>query len=195
MSREDDKENEVHAVATHLRPLPNPASQLEELFREHYDLVFRTAFRITGSAVDAEDVLQTIFLRLARRDGGLDLSPSPAAYLHRAAVNAALDTVRGRARERRVDIDEEGAVIPASAAASPEALHASSELHHQIRQSVSRLSPKAAEIFVLRYLEGYDNGEIAELMGTSKMVVTVLLHRARGRVRKDVGEFLGRNHE
>jgi RNA polymerase sigma-70 factor, ECF subfamily len=195
MSREDDKENEVHAVATHLRPIPKPADQLEGLFREHYDLVFRTAFRITGSAVDAEDVLQTIFLRLARRDSGLDLAPSPAAYLHRAAVNAALDTVRSRARERRVDIDEEGAAIPASAAASPEALHASRELHDQIRRSVSRLSPKAAEIFVLRYLEGYDNGEIAELVGTSKMVVTVLLHRARGRVRKDVGEFLGRNHE
>ena len=195
MGREDDKETEVHAVATHIRPIPNQADQLDTLFREHYDLVFRTAYRITGNAGDAEDVLQTIFLRLARREGTLDLAPSPASYLHRAAVNAALDVVRSRSRERRVDIDEADVVLPAHTANSPEALHESRELHDQIRRSVSRLSPKAAEIFVLKYLEGYDNGEIAEVVGSSKMVVTVLLHRARGRVRKDVGEFLGRNHE
>src|SRR5262249_22092709 len=106
MGSDDDKENAVHAVASHLGPLPAPAGQLDMLFREHYDRVFRTAYRITGSAVDAEDVSQTIFLRLAKRDGSLDLAPSPGGYLHRAAVNAALDLVRARTRERAVPIDE-----------------------------------------------------------------------------------------
>src|SRR5712671_563319 len=41
-------------------------SPLEILFRQHADRVFRTASRVTGSAADAEDVLQTVFLRLAR---------------------------------------------------------------------------------------------------------------------------------
>lgn len=195
MSREDDKENAVQAVAKHIRPLPSHGDQLDALFREHYDMVFRTAYRITGSSDDAEDVLQTVFLRLARRERGLDLSPSPGGYLHRAAVNAALDVVRSRTRERAVTIDEAEALGRLLGDASPETLHQRRELHDIIRNSVSKLNPKAAEIFVLRYLEGYDNDEIAELFGTSRMVVAVLLHRARVRVRKDLSTILGRHHE
>ena len=42
-------------------------AQLERLYREHHARVFRAAYRVTGDATDAEDVLQTVFLRLARR--------------------------------------------------------------------------------------------------------------------------------
>jgi RNA polymerase sigma-70 factor (ECF subfamily) len=189
MSSDDDKENAVHAVATHLRPLPSPIDRLDELYRAHHDLVFRTAYRVTGTAVDAEDVLQTVFLRLARRDDPLDLAPSPAAYLRRAALNAALDVVRGRTRERGVALEE----VSLAGSVSPESLHESREVQDHLRRAVARLKPKAAELFVLRYFEGYSNDEIAETLGMSKMVVGVLLHRARARVRKDLGEFLGRH--
>ena len=42
------------------------SDSLEGLFERHHDRVFRTAHRVTGSAADAEDVLQTVFLRVAR---------------------------------------------------------------------------------------------------------------------------------
>ena len=51
------------------RPLPE---DFERTFREHHDLVYRAAYRITGNAEDAEDALQTLFLRLLRRERGLD---------------------------------------------------------------------------------------------------------------------------
>ena len=74
---------------------------LARVFREHHERVFRAAYRITGNAADAEDVTQVVFLRLARREAGAPaLSDSPGAYLHRAAVNAALDVVRGRQAAR-----------------------------------------------------------------------------------------------
>jgi RNA polymerase sigma-70 factor (ECF subfamily) len=189
MDSDDEKENAVHAVASHLKPLPGPADRLDALFREHYNLVYRTAYRITGRPDEAEDVLQTIFLRLARREGDLDLTPSPGSYLHRAAVNAALDVVRGRARERAVAIDE----VTLAGSLDPETLHESREIHDFIRRAVARLNPKAAELFILRYFEGYGNDEIAQMLGMSKMVVNVLLHRARTRVRKDLGELVGRH--
>src|SRR3954470_15913197 len=105
MVSDDEKENGIYAVVSHLIPLPGPIDRLDELFREHHDLVFRTAYRVTGSPADAEDVLQTVFLRLARR-AEVDLAPSPASYLHRAAINAALDLVRGRATAKAVALDE-----------------------------------------------------------------------------------------
>ena len=68
------------------QPLEGPPGALEALFREHHGAVYRAAYRITGNAMDAEDVLQTVFTRLLRREEQPDLSESAGSYLHRAAV-------------------------------------------------------------------------------------------------------------
>jgi RNA polymerase sigma factor, sigma-70 family len=174
-------------------PPPDPAPvsmrDLEGLFREHHDRVFRAAHRLTGSVVDAEDVLQTVFLRLSRR-GDVNLEPNPGSYLHRAAINAALDLLRQRARTESIPIDDVAPVLAANPRFSPELQQRNRELRDCLRRAISKLGEKSAEMFVLKYYEGYDNVEIARLMGTSAMVVGVLLHRARARVKKEVGDFL-----
>src|SRR5262245_65746262 len=68
--------------------------EFEDIFREHYDLVHGTAFGVTGRREDAEDVVQTVFLRLLRREMPGEIQKNPKAYLYRAAVN--------RSEERRV---------------------------------------------------------------------------------------------
>jgi RNA polymerase sigma-70 factor (ECF subfamily) len=167
---------------------------LAVLFREHHKAIFRIAYRITGSRSDAEDVLQTIFLRLTpnRRD----LSPNPEGYLHRAAVNASLDLIRRRARANfvafdAIDFDQS----PKLAHPSPEDDLADIELRELIRQAVAKLEGRAATAFALRYFEGYDNARIAQILGTSQMVVAVTLHRARTRLRKEIGNYLEKHHE
>jgi DNA-directed RNA polymerase specialized sigma24 family protein len=83
----------VLATATHLKALPGPADELESLFRDHSDRVLRAAYRITGSAVDAEDVLQTILSETGPTPGGRNARTQSGELLHRAAVNASLDLV------------------------------------------------------------------------------------------------------
>jgi RNA polymerase sigma-70 factor, ECF subfamily len=166
-------------------------AMLERLFKEHHDRVFRAAYRITGSVMDAEDVLQTIFLRLSRRNDVIDLEPSPASYLHRAAVNASLDLMRQRARAESVPLDDVASGLAASARINPELQSRDSELRASLRRAIAKLGEKSGEMFVLKYFEGYNNTEIAEMMGASAMVVGVLLHRARTRVKKEVGDFIG----
>ena len=72
------------------------------MFRAHHGLVFRTAYRITGNAADAEDVSQTVFLRLFRREH--DALENEESYLRRAAINAALDVIRSRQSDRTVEL-------------------------------------------------------------------------------------------
>src|SRR6185436_5031488 len=72
--------------------------ELEEIFREHYKLVYRTAYSVTGSAEDAEDVLQSLFLRFVGRGFPSDLRKNPKGYLYRAAFNQSLNVVRSRKR-------------------------------------------------------------------------------------------------
>ena len=182
-----------------LKPLrlvtEQPPSELETLFQEHHGRVFRTAQRITGSAADAEDVLQTVFLRLIKGQDDYDWSKNPEAYLSRAAINASLDLMRSRSRAKLVEpgsVELEGLE---SRQQNPEAEHADRELQMLIRQAVASLGKTAGEMFVLRYYEGYDNQEIAQLLDTSQMVVGVVLQRARTRLRKEIGHFLEKHHE
>jgi len=189
------KENDVQSVAAttaRLRAVPaaQGAGELERLFRDHHEQVFRAAYRITGSVTDAEDVLQTIFLRLASNAETPDLA-NPAGYLHRAAINAALDIVRGRGRARLVSFDSvESAQELNSPNPGPEEEHDDRELRALLRHAIAKLGERAATVFALRYFEGYDNNRIAELLGTSPTVVAVTLHRARARLRREIGQFL-----
>ena len=182
-----------------LKPLrlvtEQPPSELEKLFQAHHARVFRTAHRITGSAADAEDVLQTVFLRLVKGREDYDLSQNPEAYLSRAAINASLDLLRGRTRSKSVALDDVDAEALASKFKNPESEHADRELQILVRQAVSRLGKTAGEMFVLRYYEGFDNKEIAGFLKTSPLVVGVVLHRARTRLRKEIGHYLEKHYE
>lgn len=182
----------VQAAAYDRPPLESPpVGALETLFREHHGAVYRAAYRITGNAMDAEDVLQTVFTRLLRREEQPDLSESAGSYLHRAAVNAALDLMRRRKRARRVDLDEVGETLVDVSDIGPERSRGNQELKDRLREAMSRLSPRQAEIFTLRYLEGLGNLEIAKMMGASQTSIAVLLHRARHRLQKELGSLQG----
>lgn len=168
-------------------------TDLESLFQQHHDRVFRAAWRVTGSPADAEDVLQTVFLRMARGSQSTTILENPESYFTRAAVNASLDLLRARKRSIAVaidDIENRAAPIELVTARNPESNQQDSELRDLIRQAVSRLGPTAGQMFALRYFEGYDNGEIGKLMNTSALVVGVTLHRARMRLRKEIGSYL-----
>lgn len=180
------------ATATLQTMSAETTSPLETLFQQHHDRVFRTAYRVTGSAADAEDVLQTVFLRLARGSEALPVPDNPESYFGRAAVNASLDLLRARKRSRAVPIDdvESGVAIELVSRRNPEAGHEDRELRNLIREAVAKLGPTAGQMFALRYFEGYDNGEIATMMKTSALVVGVTLHRARARLRKEIGSYL-----
>ena len=182
----------VQAAAYDRQPLESPpGGALEQLFREHHGAVYRAAFRITGNAMDAEDVLQTVFTRLLRREEQPDLSESAGSYLHRAAVNAALDLMRRRKRSRKVDLDEVGESLVDVSDVGPERARGSQELKAKLREAMGRLSPRQAEIFTLRYLEGLGNLEIAKMLGASQTSIAVLLHRARHRLQKELGSLQG----
>jgi RNA polymerase sigma-70 factor (ECF subfamily) len=177
----------VDQHATH----PAPSGNLERIFHDHHSRVFAAAFRVTGSAQDAEDVVQTVFLRLLRRQGELDLSPSPGSYLHRASVNASLDLLRARSRSGSIPMDDLDVLPTDRADTNPDRRQEDREVRRGVRQALLTLSPKNAEIFALRFLEGLPNREIATSYGMTQTAVGVALHRARHQVKKELNSFLG----
>jgi RNA polymerase sigma-70 factor, ECF subfamily len=168
---------------------PAGDTELGQLFEEQHGRIFRAALRILGDAAEAEDVLQTVFLRIVRREHPPEAVGNLDSYLYRTAINAALDLIRSRWRASTVPLGESAAVEPRAVegSAGTEAY----EIRNWLRGALGTLSARQAEMFVLRYLEGYDNREIAQMLGTSQAVVAVSLFRARGQLQKEMRKLAG----
>jgi RNA polymerase sigma-70 factor (ECF subfamily) len=168
-------------VALRERPDIAIPGELARTFQTHHGLVFRTAYRITGNAADAEDVLQTIFLRLLRRDPTAEPLDNQESYLRRAAINVSLDLVRSRQEDRTVPLMD----VP-SDPIHPDA----GELKAALRRALARLGPRSAEVFSLRFFEDLSNQQIARMLGISRVLVAVIVHRARQQLRRELGSYL-----
>ena len=134
---------------------------------------------MTGNAADAEDVLQQVFLRLLRRGNAAEPLENQESYLRRAAINLSLDAIRNRQNDRSIPLDE----------APP--LHSvrdqnQSELQDTLRRALATLTGRAAEVFALRYFEGYKNQEIAKMLGITQVQVAVLLFRTRKQLQHEI---------
>jgi RNA polymerase sigma-70 factor (ECF subfamily) len=160
--------------------------EFEDLFQDHYVLVYRTAYGITGRVEDAEDVVQTIFLRLLQPERPREWLKNPKGYLYRAAVNLSLSNVKVRRRREQSHVSEELAdAVPTRASTRAE------ELHRKLYGAIAELNPKVASIVLLRYLHNYSDAEIAKVLGTSRSVIAVTLYRARTRLKKLLATSLG----
>jgi RNA polymerase sigma-70 factor (ECF subfamily) len=155
------------------------AREFEEIFREHCQFVYRTAYSVTGNRPDAEDVLQNIFLKLLQREFPPDLKQTPRAYLYRAAVNVSLNVVRSRKSQRLsgdVELLEAITTVPM---ADPE-----EDVQRSLVDAIAKLKPSAVEILILRYSHGYSDAQIGRMLGKSRGTIAVTLYRARARLRK-----------
>jgi RNA polymerase sigma-70 factor (ECF subfamily) len=155
------------------------AQEFDELFRAHYSLIFNTAYSVTGSAEDAEDVAQTIFMRLYRRGVPPGFTHNPKGYLYRAAVNGSLNAVRSR--RRHVFTGDEQRL---EAAAEARRLSPQSDIQGRLIDAMAQLNPGAVEMLILRYEHNYSDAEIGKLLGKSRGVIAVTLFRARARLKK-----------
>ena len=187
----------MQAALKPLRLVTNqPPSELETLFQAHHGRVFRTAQRITGSAADAEDVLQTVFLRLDQGPGRLRLvTKSRGLSFPRGHKRFARSVAESHAVESpSLSTTSTSIRLPAVSGVLKPFMPIAS-CRHWFARLLRDLGKTAGEMFVLRYYEGFDNKEIAALMKTSPLVVGVVLHRARTKLRKEIGHYLEKHHE
>ena len=160
-----------------LMPSTTPVAGFAELYDRHYEAVFRAALRVTGNPADAEDVLQTVFLRVLAQGGNVEDVALPAAYFRRAAVNAAVDVLRRR--ELRADSVYDDSA-PHAAVQSPLLLK------ERLRRAIAALDSEDASLFLLRHVEGLSIEELAGMFGMEKNNVAVRLHRIRLRLQAEM---------
>ena len=158
-------------------PSTAPVAGFAEPYERHYEAVFRAALRVTGNPADAEDVLQTVFLRAMAQGGGVLDVALPAAYFRRAAVNAAVDVLRRRELRAESVYDTEA---PHAAVQAPVLLK------ERLRRALGILDRDDASLFLLRHVEGLSIDELAAMFQLEKNNVSVRLHRIRVRLQAEM---------
>ena len=160
-----------------LMPSTTPVAGFAELYERHYEAVFRAALRVTGNPADAEDVLQTVFLRVMARGRDVTDVETPGAYFRRAAVNAAVDVLRRREFRAESAYDQQ----TPHAVVQPSLL-----LKERLRRAIAVLDSEDASLFLLRFVEGLSIEELSGLFEIQKNNVTVRLHRIRHRLQVEM---------
>jgi RNA polymerase sigma-70 factor (ECF subfamily) len=158
------------------------AGAFEELYRAHAGRLYSLILRMTGSAHDAEDLLQDVFLTAHRKLAGFRGESALGTWLYRMAVNHSLDFLRGRQLRmaRATDsLDEEGAAEPMDA--GPVVPAAVTKL--DLERAIATLPDGCRTAFVLHDVEGLEHKEIATLLGVSEGTSKSQVHKARMKLR------------
>ena len=153
------------------------------IIEEHGPAVWQTAYRLLGNRADAADCFQETFvsaLQFSRRRRVRNFS----ALLKRLATARAID--RLRRRFRRANLCSALADAPDAPSTNPGPVQAAQqkELTDGLRESLSKLAPREAEAFCLRYLNDMSYRQIADELGVTTNAAGVLLHRARAKLRE-----------
>jgi RNA polymerase sigma-70 factor (ECF subfamily) len=169
--------------------------EFDELVYRYYQQAYNIAYRLTGNAADAEDLVQEAFLRAYRFFDRYDRSMPFMNWFNRILTNLYIDEYRRRGRLRTVSIDEvystedgdEGTTmdIPDSAP-NPLERALSNEYREAIHEALQHLSPEFRVAVVLADLEGYSYEEIAEITKTSIGTVRSRIHRGRKQLRDQI---------
>ena len=161
------------------------------LVERHSRAIYRAAYRITGNAADADDVVQEAFLRAYRAAGSFDARASYTTWLHRIAINCALDLIDSRKRrDQRINDDHDLSLI-ATHDASPDRIVLGSEMQRAIAAAMSGLTGNERTAFVLRHFEGMPLEEIGQILGTRLNATKNTVFRAVKKLRQQLQPFTG----
>jgi RNA polymerase sigma-70 factor, ECF subfamily len=162
------------------------AAAFEELYRTHAGRLYALALRMVGSAQEAEDLLQEMFLHAHRKLATFRGESSLGTWLYRLGMNQCLDHVRGKhARMDRATESFDGADAAEPAAprpSTPDAIH-----RLDLERAISRLPEGCRAAFLLHDVEGFEHQEVASILGVSEGTSKSQVHKARMKLRAMLG--------
>lgn len=156
----------------------------QRLVLAYQDRLYAFAYRVTGSRLDAEEIVQDAFVRAYRALRGypeervreLDLKP----WLYRITLNLCRNRLRGR-RVATVSLDQEtddGALdLPEDQGLRPDSIFEREERRGELARLVAALPERYREAVLLRYMEGISYAELASLLGQPVGTAKSNVHR------------------
>ena len=145
--------------------------EAQRLAEAYADLILRLAYTYCGHTQDAQDICQTVFLKLLEKAPAFQSPEHEKAWIIRTTANACKDLLKSHWHKTTVTLDA-AAAVPAP---QPE--------EGSLLAAVNLLPPQYRAVIYLHYYEGYSAQEIARMLGKTPSAVASLLHRGRRRLK------------
>jgi RNA polymerase sigma-70 factor (ECF subfamily) len=181
--------NTTEQVAVLLAKEGNESAFLE-LYENHYEMIYRLAYRYSRSQQDAEDIMQDTFIKAFKGIKKFDFSISTnfSAWIYQIGYHCSMDYLRKR-KKRRVDKIESLTDFhsePESQDCSPETTAIANQTISQVKNALNILSPKQRVIFDLRHLQHKALKDISDRLQCSPSTVKKQLQRAVSKLRNQL---------
>ena len=173
------------------RILAGDAQAFEELVQRYEERVYRITIAITGNHEDAEEAMQSTFLKVYQNLGGFQRAARFSTWLTRIAINEGLQKRRRQRVMESIDdftSTEEG-MMPKQLEDwhdNPEKLYSREQMREIVESAIQSLTPMYREVFVLRDVQGLTTQEAAEALGIAVANVKSRLLRARLTMREQL---------
>ena len=167
------------------KPTVDPGGESEQerfaaLIQQHYQVLYRSAYRLTRSEVDAEDLVQEVCVRAYPRLDEVEALEHPRGWLLRVLYRLFIDLRRRYERRNVRAIDENEEFVSGEPSPPEEAERALDRW--RIEEAWRHLNPEQRLLLVLHDVEGYSLAEIKSLTGLKDGTIKSRLHRARVRL-------------
>lgn len=164
------------------------ARAFQRLFERHARSVWGVCMRILGDAGSAEDAVQEAFLKAHRRLDQFDGRSAFATWMHRIAVNTAIELLRRRHPEVEPEAQSDLLRIAAETE-DPELTVSQAQMVRGVTQALQELTPLERSVFVLRHLEQRSLAEIAGLLSSNVNACKQAIFRAVRKMRAQLAAF------
>jgi RNA polymerase sigma-70 factor, ECF subfamily len=173
----------------------------ETLFRQHFPKVYRQALHLVGTAAEAEEVVQQVFLAVYEKAHTFRGASAFTTWLYRLTVNAALSRLRRRTRRKEIAMDDYlptfredghhlGRLVVDWSSDLGQCL-ADAHMQQLLRQAIELLQPLDKAVLVLSDVEDLPNRDIVDALGLTVLAVKSRLHRTRLFLRGQLAVALG----
>jgi len=159
--------------------------EIEQLFKEHYEALFRYAFSILKNEEDAKDVLQVVFINLWERRETLHINSSSKAYLYRSVYNESLNYIKKEGIRQK----HETGAFAMQENAEQEDTGDSKAWEQKINNVLDQMPPQCRTVFLKSRMEHKKYNEIAAELDISVKTVEAHMSKALKIIRATVGVF------
>jgi RNA polymerase sigma-70 factor (ECF subfamily) len=175
------------------RAAAGDAAAMEELLMKAQEAAYRFSLIVCGHPEDAEDVMQEALIKTYGHVGDIEEPEAFRTWLYRTVRNACLMKRRRRVHEPASHVPLDGAANGSAPLEVPDRGRPADQqlidswLGSKLRRALAALPPPLRAIVVLREIEGLPTREVAQILKLSEANVKTRLHRARMRLREQLG--------
>jgi len=181
-------------VALMRRVAKGDEAAFSELVEKHQYAVVGTVAKMLGSASDAEDIAQQVFIRIWKSAPKYEPKAKFTTFMYTITRNLVFSETRRKKVRKQVSVEEQGeewGTQYADHSASPEQQYLKDELMQAVDRAISNLPETQRMAIILRKYENMPYEEIAKVLNLSVSAVKSQLFRARTELKEELSNYLG----